>query len=88
MRLIRKYDVFKELTKYADGDLSLGDCIDNCETLDISKVIIRIQRIASDLKAIADTEQNLGFAGVILNDQIEGLKTLANKLKEWENEDG
>lgn len=88
MKLIRKYDVFKELTKFADGDLSLGECIDNCETLDISKVIERIQRIASDLKVISDTERDLGFAGVILNDQIDGLRTLANKLNEWENEDG
>jgi hypothetical protein len=72
MRLIRKYDVFKELTKYTDGELSLGDCIDNCETLNLNEIIVDLESVK---KAIKDGKAK------------ETLETVINGLKKWSWED-
>lgn len=78
MKLIRKYDVFKELTRYADGDLSLGECIDNCPTLDLTKYITELERIQDMIN-----KQTWRYG---LLDLSESVTTLVTELKEWERE--
>ena len=72
MKLIRKYDVFKELTKYAEGELALGECIDNCPTLDVTELINKIDDILRHLYVIDETE--------------EKLEKLVEELRGWEND--
>lgn len=77
MKLIRKYDVFRELTKFADGDLSLGECIDNCPTIDLTKNIAELERIQDVID-----KQEWGYR----LDSLESLTVVIEELKEWERE--
>lgn len=76
--MIRKYDVFKELTKYADGDLSLGECIDNCPTLDIKDLFTKLEELRELIY-----KQEWGYR----LECLESLDNIIDVLKEWVRED-
>ena len=84
MKVIRKYDVFKELTRYADGDLSLGECIDNCNPLDLSDLMIDIKDIRKSLFDLKECEaKGLHYAKDRLGYQIEKMDRIIKELSEW-----
>ena len=88
MKLIRKYDVFRELTRYADGDLSLGECIDNCQTFDISVVIKEIEAIRFALNDLKECEaRGLHYAKDRLPSQTERMDKIITLLKIWGKEE-
>lgn len=74
MKLIKKRDVFRYLDKYVEGELSIGECIDECETLDLSDLIISLNRIIDTIN-----KQDEGYRQEVL----ERLQTITEGLKEW-----
>lgn len=74
MKLVRKRDVFHNLDEYIEGKLSIGDCIDECETLDLSDLIISLSRIMDVID-----KQEWGYR----LEALEGLKIIIEELKEW-----
>ena len=47
MKVVRKADIFTNFDGYLYGDSSIGECIDKCETLDLSDLIIELENIDS-----------------------------------------
>ena len=87
MKVIRKYDVFKELTKYADGDLSLGECVDNCSSFNLTDLINELTEIRDHLNDILESEKRgLHMAKDRLGFRINELEKLIEELRGWEND--
>ena len=74
MKLVRKRDIFTHFDAYLDGEMTIGECIDECETLDLSDLIIEIE----NTKEIID-KQEWGYR----QEALERLERIIEELKEW-----
>ena len=74
MKLIRKRDIFTSFDAYLDGEMTIGECIDECETLDLSDLIIEIE----NTKEIIE-KQEWGYR----QESLERLERVIAELKEW-----
>lgn len=78
MKLVRKRDIFTHFDAYLDGDMTIGECIDECETLDLSEVIIELEKVRDRLIELRDSPKPED-----LNDDIQALYFLIIELKQW-----
>ncbi len=78
MKLVRKRDIFTHFDPYLDDKMSIGDCIDECETLDLSEVIIELEKVRDRLIELRDSPKPED-----LNDDIQALYFLIDELKQW-----
>ena len=74
MKLVRKRDIFTHFDAYLDGEMTIGECIDECETLDLSDLIIEIE----NAKEIID-KQEWGYR----QEALERLERVITELKDW-----
>lgn len=74
MKLIRKRDIFTHFEAYLDGEMTIGECIDECETLDLSDLIIEIENTRQIIE-----KQEWGYR----QEALERLERVIAELKEW-----
>ena len=74
MKIIRRAEVVKSLFDYVDGNKTIGQCIDDCQTLDGDELIAEIDSI----KDVID-RQEWGYR----LDALERLQMLKDKLEKW-----
>ena len=78
MKLVRKRDIFTHFDAYLDDKMSIGDCIDECETLDLSEVIIELEKVRDRLIELRDKPKPED-----LSEDIQALYFLIDELKQW-----
>ena len=84
MKLIRKQDITRSLFDYMDGEATIGECIDNCETFDVTYLISDLMVTISQLDDIWECEKNnIHVAGERLGFQIENIRNVLEVIKEW-----